>query len=172
MGTKSKVALGTGAAVLGLAAATTGTLALSPVDVVETETVTVATTLAPGQYIGTCTTVTPPEPDPCEAAQGVIRYQFFGALVNATVFNNWKKSSPGDYQRLNTLMLAPKCSTPANPQPQIMVTFFGAALADAIEAYACARGYEPIAWPAPNPKPISTGDTKAPTAPGPVIVTP
>lgn len=187
MATKAtRAALFTAAGVLGVAAVTTGTVALSPLSVTETTTVAVAPEIAENQYIGDCTTVTPPEPDPCEAAQNVIRYSFFGALVNASNFKTWKKGSPGDYGRLcsgpiqpdgsqtcvNGLMAYPQCSTPTNPQPQTMRTFFGAAIADAVEAYACARGTEAINFPAPNPPPTGTGDKTAPTAPGPLNVNP
>ena len=54
-----------------------------------------------------------------------------------------------------------------------MVTATGAAFYAAVQAYACALGTEPIAWPAPNP-PRAAGatDKKAPTAPGPLQVQP
>lgn len=125
--------------------------------------------LQPGQYVGPCSIVTPPEPDPCEAAQLVLRHSFWGEMVNAAYFKKWKQGSPGDYGRLLALMAAPICSTPAHPQPQTMRTPQGAALANVIEAYACALGAEPIAMPAANPKPTGT-DRTPPSAPGPLQV--
>lgn len=129
------------------------------------------TDLQPGQYVGPCSIVTPPASDPCDAAQLVLRYQFWGALVNAALFKQWVKGSPKDYQRLLTLLAAPKCSTATDPQPQIMVTRTGEALGNAVEAYACALGVEPIILPAPDPAPTGT-DKTAPTAPGPVEIVP
>src|SRR5574343_1247759 len=101
------------------------------------------TELQEGQYAGPCSIVTPPEPDPCEAAQGTLRYSFWGNMVNAAYFKKWRQGSPGDYGRLLGLMAAPICSTPAHPQPQTMRTPQGAALAAAVQAYACALGAEP-----------------------------
>lgn len=129
--------------------------------------------LQEGQYIGPCSVVTPPDPDPCEAAQGMLRYAFLGELVNSIQFNKWKNGSPKDYARLNAIMSDPKCPKASDPQPQTMVTPFGAAIADAVQAYACALGTEPVTWPAPNP-PLDPNrkDKKPPTAPGPIQVTP
>lgn len=127
--------------------------------------------LAPGQYVGPCSIVTPPEPDPCEAAQLAIRYQFFAALVNAEPYKRWAKGAPGDVSRLAAQYAAPRCSTPANPQPQTMKTRLGEAIGNAVEAYACALGTEPIVLPAPDPPPTGT-DRSAPTAPGPITVAP
>jgi hypothetical protein len=124
-----------------------------------------------GQYVGPCSIVTPPDADPCEAAQLVLRYQFWGAMVNASWFKKWKAGSPGDWNRLKTLLAAPVCSTVTNPQPQIMVTRFGEALSNEIEAYACALGTEAISLPAADAAPTG-GDKTAPGAPGPIIVTP
>lgn len=166
----AKIAAGAAAGLLGFM----GAAALSSSELASSdETITVfADTIAENQYQGDCVVVTPPEPDPCEAAQASIRYGMFGHLVNAAPFKTWKKGSPGDYARLTSIMANPQCATPSNPQPQTMVTFFGAAIADAVEAYACARGTEPITWPASNPPVTSGSDKKAPTAPGPVIITP
>lgn len=124
------------------------------------------------QYQGVCVVVTPPEPDPCDAASGVIRYAFFGALVNVPYLEKWQTANPGEVFRLAAIMAAPKCSTPTSPQPQTMRTFFGAALAAAAEAVACARHPEAIGMPMPNPKPTGTGDRTPPSAPGPITVTP
>lgn len=135
---------------------------------------TVPTTYdADSQYVGLCGIVTPPDPDRCDAAQGTLRYSMFGSLVNAIQFNKWKQKSPRDYERLTLLMGAPHCSVPSNPQPQIMVTPLGAALASAVQAYACAGGTEPIVWPPPNP-PLdpNRADKTPPTAPGPIQVQP
>lgn len=142
-----------------------------------TETVAIigpgATSLAEGQYVGPCSIVTPPEPDPCEAAQHQIRYPFLGQLVNAKPFKSWVKGAPNDYARLTAYMQAPICSTATNPQPQPMTTFMGAAIGDAVEAIACARGVGPVVWPAPNPPPVpGSTDITPPGAPGPVTVTP
>lgn len=145
-----------------------------PRAIAELNVTTVTTTYdADTQYIGKCGLVTPPDPDRCDAVQGAIRYSMLGSLVNADQFKKWTQSAPNDYQRLTTLMAAPKCSIPSSPQPQIMVTFMGAALASAVQAYACALGTEPIVWPAPNPpRTAGSKDKTAPTAPGPITVTP
>lgn len=127
--------------------------------------------LAPNQYVGPCSIVTVPDADPCQAAQLVLRYQFWGAMVNGSLWKQWVKGSPKDYQRLLTLLAAPKCSTATDPQPQIMVTKTGAALADAVEAYACALGTEPIVLPAPDPPPTGT-DKTAPSAPQDLQIVP
>ena len=140
----------------------------------ELNVTTVTTTYdADTQYVGKCGLVTPPDPDHCDAVQGTLRYSFFMSLVNSIQFNKWKQKSPKDYQRLSGLMAAPECSVPSNPQPQIMVTPLGAALASAVQAYACALGEEPVTWPAANP-PLdpNRSDKKPPTAPGPIQVTP
>lgn len=167
-------------------AATAGAIALAAgalvaggtvVDVTPEESVTfvgpaVQETLAEGQYVGPCSIVTPPEPDPCEAAQGQIRYAMLGELVNAIPYKNWRKGAPIDAARLDALMLNPQCPTASNPQPQTLRTFMGAAIGAALQAYACAKGTGPITWPAPNPPPVAGSDTQAPTPPGPVTVTP
>jgi hypothetical protein len=127
--------------------------------------------LQPGQYVGPCSIVTPPDADPCQAAQLVLRHQFWGAMVNASWFKSWVKGSPNDYQRLLTILAAPVCSTFDNPQPQIMVTRFGEALANEVEAYACALGTEPITLPAADPPPTGK-DKTPPTAPGSLHVLP
>jgi len=124
------------------------------------------------QYLGKCAVVTPPSADPCDAAQGTIRYSFFGSLVNADQFKKWKSSAPLDYARLTAHMNAPVCSLGGAGLPQDMKTFMGAALYSAVQAYACALGTEPIVWPAPNPPRTSSSDKTAPTAPGPITVTP
>jgi hypothetical protein len=129
-------------------------------------------TLAEGQYVGPCSIVTPPEPDPCEAAQGAIRYSMLGELVNAVPYKNWRKGAPLDAARLDAYLQNPQCSTPSNPQPQTMRTFMGAAIAAALQAYACAKGVGPVTWPEPNPPAASGSDTQAPTPPGPVTVEP
>jgi hypothetical protein len=128
------------------------------------------TELQPGQYVGPCSIVIPPEPDPCQAAQLALRYQVFGNLVNTAYFWKWKAANPGEHSRLAAVMAQPKCSTPANPQPQTLTTFFGAMMGDVVEAYACALGVEPIAFPARNPPSTGQGDKVAPTAPGPIQV--
>lgn len=131
------------------------------------------TQLAEGQYVGPCSIVTPPDADPCQAAQLVLRYQVFGDLVNTAYFPKWKRANPGELARLKTIMAAPKCSTATNPQPQTLVTFYGAMLGDIVEAYACALGSEPIAFPTPNPPAVAgSTDKSPPTAPGPVTITP
>jgi hypothetical protein len=135
---------------------------------------TVTTTYdADTQYVGKCGIVTPPDPDACDAVQGTLRYSFWGSMVNSIQFNKWKQKSPKDYQRLLGLMASPQCSVPSNPQPQIMVTPLGAALANVVQAYNCAHGIEPIALPAANP-PLdpNRADKQPPTAPGPLQVTP
>ena len=139
-----------------------------------TETVSVVPdTIADNQYQGPCSVVTPPEPDPCEAAQGQIRYSMLGHLVNATPYKNWRKGAPLDAARLDALMANPQCPTATNPQPQTLQTFMGAAIGAAINAYACAKGTGPLTWPAPNPSPASgSTDKTPPTPPGPVQVSP
>jgi hypothetical protein len=137
------------------------------------DTVTLTELVEPGEYIGPCSIVTPPEPDPCQAAQLVLRYQFFGHMVNADQYKIWRKGAPGDRARLDTLLATPKCSTASNPQPQIMVTKFGAALADVVEAYACALGTEPITLPVPNPPLDPTrSDKTSPTPPSDLTIPP
>lgn len=150
--------------------ALTGAGAVTATEVVGSDESVVETlALSEGQYLGPCSIVTPPEPDPCEAAQGTLRYHFWAGMVNADQFKKWKQSAPKDYLRLQTLMAAPMCSTPAHPQPQIMVTKMGAALAATVGAYACAKGTEPIVLPTPNP--IVTGTDKIPpSAPGAITV--
>lgn len=140
----------------------------------ELNVTTVTTTYdADTQYVGECGIVTPPDPDACDAVRGTIRYSMFQSLVNAIQFNKWKQKSPKDYERLSILMSAPKCSVPSNPQPQIMVTPLGAALASAVQAYACAHGMDAITWPAPYPAlDPNRADKTPPTAPGPLQVTP
>lgn len=131
------------------------------------------TELLPGQYVGPCSIVTPPEPDPCQAAQLVLRYQVLGNVVNTTYHPKWVAANPGEMQRLAALMAAPRCSTPTAPQPQTMRTFYGAMLGDVIEAYACALGTEPVTWPAANPPPLAGAkDKTAPSAPGPIVIGP
>lgn len=169
----AKVAVGTAAGVLGLI----GAAALGSSELMSsTDTVTVATfadTIADNQYQGTCVVVTPPEPDPCDAAQGQIKYSMLGHLVNAIPYKNWRKGAPQDAARIDAVLANPQCPTANNPQPQTLTTFMGAAIADAVKAYACARGTGPITWPAPNPPPDSTNsDKKAPTPPGPLTVKP
>lgn len=124
------------------------------------------------QYLGKCAVVTPPNADPCDAVQGTLRYAFFNSLVNADQFIKWKKYAPLDYNRLTAHMNAPACSN-GTGLVQDMKTFMGAALFSVVQAYACALGVEPIAWPAPNP-PRAAGatDKTAPSAPGPITVTP
>lgn len=125
------------------------------------------------QYVGKCGIVTPPAPDACDAAQGILRYSFFASLVNADNFKKWKSSSPGDYQRLTAHMQAPASSAAPIGLVQDMRTALGAALASVVQAYACAKGTEPIVWPAPNPPPLAGAKDKTPpTPPGPITVTP
>lgn len=158
-----------GASALAIGAFTAGDLTSGS----SSTTTVAATTLAEGQYVGPCSTVTPPEPDPCEATQLVIWYQLFGALVNTAYFAKWKTANPGELTRLGAVMAAPKCSTALSPQPQVFLTFYGAMLADAVEAYACALGKDPIAMPAPNPPPkAGSTDKTAPKPPGALQVTP
>lgn len=166
-GALTGAALAVGA--LGLVAATGG-------DVIPTDTTTVAVvadTVAPGQYQGVCAVVTPPEPDPCDSVNGTLRFAALGAFERSVYHAKWVASSPGDVGRLSAIMASPACSTPSNPQPQIMRTQYGAALAAVMQAIACARHPEPITWP-PLPPPPTAGSTDktAPTAPGPLTVTP
>ena len=124
------------------------------------------------QYVGKCSIVTPPKSDPCDAAQGILRYAFFGNLVNANQFKTWKRQNPGEYARLTAKMNAPMCGS-GTGLPQDMLTFYGSFIANVIEAYACALGVEPITWPTPNPPRLpGATDKKPPTAPGPITVTP
>ena len=133
----------------------------------------IAETLAVGDYIGPCSIVTPPEPDPCQAAQLVLRYQLLGNIGNSAYHPKWVVANPGEVLRLATVMAEPRCSTVANPQPQTMRTFYGAALADAVEAYACALGTEAVTWPVPNAPPLAGAKDKTPpSAPGPILVGP
>jgi hypothetical protein len=122
------------------------------------------------QYVGKCGIVTPPTADSCDAAQGVIRYAFFGKVVNASQFKVWKNQNPGEYARLTAHMNTPFCGSGASPD---MNTFYGGFLADAVEAYACARGIEAIVWPTPNP-PLDPkrADKTPPTPPTGLTVTP
>jgi hypothetical protein len=183
--TRAAAAAGVGAVVIAAGALVAGgTVA----DVTPEESITFVgpgtSELQPGQYVGPCSIVTPPAADPCDAAQLVLRYQFWGAMVNADWFKKWKKGAPGDWKRLcipgaknpdppagdglipciGGQMSAPVCSTFTNPQPQIMVTRFGEALSNEVEAYACALGTEPISLPVPDPAPTGT-DKTAPSAP-------
>lgn len=125
------------------------------------------------QYVGKCGIVTPPTPDVCDAVQGTLRYSFFSSLVNADNFKKWKSSSPGDYQRLTAHMQAPACSAAPVGLMQDMRTALGAALASVVQAYACAKGTEPIVWPSPNPPPLAgSKDKTPPMPPGPITATP
>lgn len=134
---------------------------------------TVTTVYDPNtQVLGPCALTTPPTADPCLAAQGFLRYVFWGALVNATVFANWQKANPGEWARLQSHLATPICSNGSNGQPQDMITEFGAALYAEIQAYACALGTESIMLPPPNPPPAAGAkDKKAPTPPGALTVT-
>lgn len=125
------------------------------------------------QYLGPCAVVTPPNADPCVAAQQTIRYVLFGAAVNADLFKKWKAANPGEYARLTAHMNAPACSQGAVGQPQDMLTQTGAMFYAAVQAYACALGTEPIAWPVPNPPRVAGAKDKTPpSAPGPITVQP
>lgn len=177
MDSKSKtgIAIAAGASAVLLAAGVLGSNQLSEDSMsAELNVTTVTTTYdADTQYVGKCGIVTPPDPDACDAVQGTLRYSMFQSLVNAIQFNKWKQKSPKDYERLTLLMGAPRCSVPSNPQPQIMVTPLGAALASAVQAYACAHGMEAITWPAAYPAlDPNRADKTPPTAPGPLQVTP
>jgi hypothetical protein len=129
--------------------------------------------LAEGEVQGDCLVVVPPAVDPCEAAQGTLRYVVLGAVVNANQFKAWRTQNPGEWARLNAHMAAPACSVAPVGQPQDMRTFYGAALYGVVQAYACARGTEPLTWPPANP-PLdpNRADKTPPTAPGPLTVTP
>jgi hypothetical protein len=129
--------------------------------------------LAEGQYQGVCAVVTPPEPDPCDAVNGTLRYGALYAFESAAYHPKWVAANPGEVQRLAAIMATPACSTPSNPQPTVMRTQYGQGLALVMSAIACARHPEAIAWPPlpPAPNPART-DKTPPTAPGPITVTP
>lgn len=129
--------------------------------------------LTADQYQGKCSVVTPPQPDPCDAAALTISGSFMYSMVNAQLYKNWAKANPGEVQRLAAIMAAPVCSTPATPVDPTMVTPFGNALAAAFMAYACALGTEPLVWPAPNP-PLDPkrSDKTPPSAPTGLQLTP
>jgi len=135
------------------------------------------------QYLGKCAVVTPPGSDPCDAAQGTLKYSFWGSTVNASTFQNWKKANPGEWARmcsgpiaadksqtcLTGHMATPMCSVGPVGQPQDMITKYGAALYAETSAYACALGVGPINLPAPNAPPLAGAKDKTPpTAPGPI----
>lgn len=140
----------------------------------EAALVTVTTVFDPAtQYLGPCAVVSPPTADPCQAAQGMLSHSFWGNMVNAKPFKNWRRDSPGDYQRLLGWLAAPRCSNAPTGLAMNMVTFYGAALVNTVWAYACALGTEPIALPAPNPAPApGATDKTPPSAPGPITVVP
>lgn len=141
-----------------------------------TETVTVAVvadTIGTEQYQGICAVVTPPDPDPCDAVNGTLRYGALGALERSAYHPKWVAANPGEVARLSVIMAAPVCSVPSTPQPPLMLTQYGAGLAELMRAVACARHPEPIVWPPlpPAPNPNRT-DKTPPTAPGPLNVVP
>lgn len=125
----------------------------------------------PGYVDGPCGGSIAPEPDPCLAAQGVVRYTFVSHIVNAQTFKNWKRDNPGELARLTTFMAAPTCPTPKNPAAPLMKTMLGAALVNVIQVYACVLGVDPVVLPAPNPPPTGK-DKTSPSMPGAVTVTP
>lgn len=129
--------------------------------------------LTADQVQGPCAVITPPQPDPCEAASGILAGPFLYDIVNAQLYKNWVAANPGEVQRLAAIMAAPVCSTPATPVDPTMRTYFGSALAMAFMAYACAYGSEPLVWPAPNP-PLDPkrSDKTPPSAPSGLTVTP
>lgn len=133
---------------------------------------TVTTTYdADTQYLGVCgDVVTPPTAGTCETIQGILRYQFFGRLVNANQFKVWKSQNPGELSRITAHMQAPLCGSGANPD---MKTYYGQFIADVVEAYACAKGTAPIAWPTPFPAlDPKRADKTPPTPPTGLTVTP
>jgi hypothetical protein len=125
------------------------------------------------QYVGKCGIVTPPTPDKCDSVIGEIQHSFFGNLVNAPLFKSWKVANPGEYSRLTAHMQAPQCSVAPTGNVNDMISFTGAALVNVVEAYACAGGVGPIAWPLKNPNlDPNRKDKIPPTTPGPLTVTP
>lgn len=183
--------------VLGLAIAGTALIAGFGVNAYNTnnqttKTVTVAVpmnaALAPGQVQGPCGAYTPPAVDNCTAGQGYLGHAFWDSLTSASIYQNWKKSNPGEAARLCTgpinqttnvqtctsgLMSSPTCPTSGTGQAQTMVTNFGAALANIPIAFACAYGFGPMVLPPPVAPPTKgAADKTPPTAPGPITINP
>lgn len=131
--------------------------------------------IPPGGRIGACgIVVIAPDADPCEKAQGMSGIAFWDSMKDSTLFQNWKKSNPGEWSRLQAHMAAPLCDqAPGVGLPQDMITPFGAALFADVTTYACARGTTPIIVQPPNPPPLpGSKDKKPPSAPGPVTAAP
>ena len=168
--TLAAAAVGGVLAVAGLVAANEADIA--PISATETVEV-FADTIANTQYQGVCAVVTPPDPDPCDAVNGTLRYTVLGSLERNTYYPKWVAANPGEVARLAVVMATPVCSIPSTPQPQVMFTEYGAALAAIMQAVACARHPEPITWP-PLPPALSPtrSDKTPPSAPGPLTVTP
>ena len=143
---------------------------ISPVSATET---VLADTVAEGQYQSVCSVVTPPEPDPCDAVAGTLSFIVLGAIERGPYQAKWVAANPGEVSRLAAVMAAPQCSTFTNPQPQTMLTHYGAALAGIMQAVACARHPEPITWP-PLPTALdpNRADKAPPSAPGPIQIGP
>lgn len=78
-------------------------------------------------------------------AQGVILHGLLYNIQGAVQFCKWKAANPGEWSRLQAYLGAPSTSPPG-----IVVTWFGAALRDAIQAYSFAYG-QPAAMPIPAP---------------------
>jgi hypothetical protein len=130
---------------------------------VTSTTGTAAETVIVGPGDGACGLAAAPEPDPCDAVQGLARYAYMQNLVNAAIFKTWKKQNPGEYQRLTAFMANPNCPTPANGAQPAMLTMFGATIVDVVQMFACARGVAPIEFGTVNPP--STGTDKTPPTP-------
>lgn len=95
------------------------------------------------------------DPGAC-GAQGILLH---GALYNiqgAVQFCKWKAANPGEWSRLKGYLAAPSSSTPA-----IVVTWFGSALRDQIQAYSYAYG-NPAQMPAMTAPNACTGRLVAP----------
>lgn len=135
---------------------------------------TITTTFDPAtQYLGRCAVVTPPAPDPCDAANGTLRYAALYEVQLVPYYAKWTAANPGEVQRLAGLMAAPQCSDAPTGTPSVMLTHYGMLLQRITEAIACAKHPEPIVWPEipPPPDPNRT-DKTPPTAPGPITVGP
>lgn len=124
--------------------------------------------LQPGQYLGPCSVVTPPTPDPCDAVATGLAPGMWSGFINATTTKNWIKGSPKDWARLQAFAAAPSTSAPA------MSTFLGQWAVYILQM----RAYVPGGlvggtFPAPNP-PLdpNRADKTPPSAPSNLQIVP